>query len=145
MRGILAQVACLGLVSFGCAGDDVIEPPDDDGDEMTPGDDTPPDDQTPQPPVQRVELSMTEFRFDPSTIEALPGQPLLIVTRNVGSDLHSFAVELPERTLVLEPFVQPGVTDEIMFNAPAEPGAFTFFCPVAGHRQLGMVGTLTVR
>ena len=31
------------------------------------------------------------------------------------------------------------------FSADLKPGKYTFYCSVPGHRQGGMVGTLTVK
>ena len=36
----------------------------------------------------------------------------------------------------------PGETQEIVVNAPA--GTYEYYCNVPGHKQAGMVGTLTV-
>lgn len=41
------------------------------------------------------------------------------------------------------PIVNPGDTAKLTVKLPA--GTYTFFCPVTGHRALGMRGTLTVR
>jgi uncharacterized cupredoxin-like copper-binding protein len=39
--------------------------------------------------------------------------------------------------------VQPGADSTI--TVTLKPGKYTFYCPVPGHRQAGMVGTLTVQ
>ena len=39
--------------------------------------------------------------------------------------------------------VNPGKTSHV--TVTLKKGKYTFFCPVPGHRQLGMVGTLTVK
>lgn len=39
--------------------------------------------------------------------------------------------------------VDPGGTATV--TATLKPGKYTFYCPVPGHRQAGMQGTLTVR
>jgi uncharacterized cupredoxin-like copper-binding protein len=38
--------------------------------------------------------------------------------------------------------VQPGGQSQVVVTL--KPGKYTFYCPVPGHRQAGMVGTLTV-
>lgn len=38
-----------------------------------------------------------------------------------------------------------GESDTITFNAPDEPGEYTFICSFPGHYQAGMVGTLIVQ
>lgn len=40
------------------------------------------------------------------------------------------------------PTVQPGGSSKV--TATLEPGTYTFYCPVPGHREGGMEGTLTV-
>jgi uncharacterized cupredoxin-like copper-binding protein len=39
--------------------------------------------------------------------------------------------------------VNPGKTSTMTLTLKA--GKYTFYCPVPGHRQLGMKGTLTVK
>ncbi|MFT3828161.1 MAG: plastocyanin/azurin family copper-binding protein [Opitutaceae bacterium] len=38
-----------------------------------------------------------------------------------------------------------GETDEIVFNAPTEPGRYVYVCTFPGHYGLGMKGVLTVQ
>ena len=37
----------------------------------------------------------------------------------------------------------PGETQKVVINAP--PGTYEFYCNVPGHKEAGMVGTLTVK
>ena len=39
--------------------------------------------------------------------------------------------------------VNPGKSSKV--TAKLKPGKYTYYCPVPGHRQLGMKGTLTVK
>jgi len=39
--------------------------------------------------------------------------------------------------------VDPGATSKVKLTL--KPGKYTFYCPVPGHRQAGMQGTLTVQ
>lgn len=40
--------------------------------------------------------------------------------------------------------IEGGDSESVSFTAPAEPGEYTFACLVAGHAQIGEVGTLKV-
>ena len=39
----------------------------------------------------------------------------------------------------------PGESGEVTFQAPSEPGDYTFLCTFPGHCQIGMKGTLVVK
>jgi plastocyanin len=53
---------------------------------------------------------------------------------------HNIAVDEPEQ--VIGEVVDEGGVSEITFTAPA--GTYEYYCSVPGHREGGMVGTLTV-
>jgi plastocyanin len=62
--------------------------------------------------------------------------------RNGGGTAHGFEIEGPKgeiRTKV----VQPGQSAAV--SAKLAPGKYEFYCPVDGHKKLGMKGTLTVK
>ncbi|MEX2195524.1 MAG: plastocyanin/azurin family copper-binding protein [Thermoleophilaceae bacterium] len=77
--------------------------------------------------------------FDTDTLEAQAGQ-VTITMDNPSSTPHNVALEGQgvdeEGEVVTEA--------ESQVSAELQPGEYTFFCSVPGHRQGGMEGTLTV-
>ena len=91
-----------------------------------------------------IEVVATEFMFEPDTITASPGDTLIITLRNDGSDDHNIEFELPDDDYEIDEDVPPGASAELTVPVPDLTGDYVFYCPIAGHRQLGMEGTLTV-
>ena len=67
---------------------------------------------------------------------------LEITSPNESSVPHNIAIEGPGGVNEVGAVVQDGGVSRI--NVELEPGEYTFFCTVAGHREGGMEGTLTV-
>jgi plastocyanin len=93
---------------------------------------------------RRIEIIATEFMFTPGQITATAGETLIVVLVNMGVDDHSITFELPAGDATLGAEVQPGQQGELTMLVPDEPGDHAFYCPVPGHRLLGMEGTLTI-
>ncbi len=90
--------------------------------------------------VRVIEVNGSEFEFSPSTITLQKGERVRIIFRNVGSVPHNFVVdELGIRT----PTIAPGRTAQVDFEV-TKSGTFSFYCSVAGHREFGMEGNLTI-
>lgn len=62
---------------------------------------------------------------------------------NDSSTPHDFVIEDQDGNEITRTDVITGDTDTTM--ASLEPGEYTFFCSVNGHRELGMEGPLTVK
>lgn len=79
--------------------------------------------------------------FEPDRLSASAGEATVELTAQEGVR-HTFAVEGVKGG---EPIVeaQPGQT--ATGSVQLEPGTYTFFCDVPGHREAGMEGTLTVK
>jgi uncharacterized cupredoxin-like copper-binding protein len=86
-------------------------------------------------------LSETEFKITPPTATAKVGTTTIKVT-NDGKITHVLAVQTPAG-LVKTGDIAPGASATLVVHL-MKAGKYTFFCPIPGHRQAGMVGTLVV-
>jgi plastocyanin len=82
-----------------------------------------------------------ELSFDTRALEARAGQ-LTIEMENPSSVPHNVSVE---GAGVDEEGKTVGKGGTSTVTADLRPGEYDFYCSVAGHRQGGMEGTLTVR
>jgi outer membrane protein assembly factor BamB/plastocyanin len=78
----------------------------------------------------------TVFKPTEVTIEA--GTPATIVLENQDSVPHTFVID----ELDIHESVDPGQLATVQVSP--EPGTYTFYCELPGHREAGMEGTLTV-
>ena len=62
---------------------------------------------------------------------------------NDGQVVHSLTVEGPDGSSTLDKDLQPGNSGELTVDL-SEPGKYEFYCPIDGHKGLGMVGEITV-
>ena len=80
-----------------------------------------------------------QLKFDPTELSAPAGDITLDLT-NDSAVPHNIAVDGAEG---VSDTIQDGGTAELTVNLPA--GTYEYYCDVPGHRQAGMVGTLTVQ
>jgi uncharacterized cupredoxin-like copper-binding protein len=112
---------------------------------------------------QEVTLVATDIAFDQERIEVVAGQPVALNLRNEGVLEHDFSImhipaEMPaddhtgddghdmghmEEQPELHTAAMSGANSSFTFT-PTEPGEYTYFCSVPGHREAGMDGTLVV-
>lgn len=88
--------------------------------------------------AREVAISATSFDFEPSQVAVKPGEEVAIALTSTDV-LHDFVVEDGEFHLASE----PGVTALGSLSID-EPGTYTVYCSVAGHRDAGMEATLVV-
>jgi plastocyanin len=88
--------------------------------------------------ARRIEVAATSFEFDPEEISVAAGEDVAIV---LSSDdlLHDFTID----EIDVHVTADRGETAEGGLRAD-EPGEYTYYCTVAGHREAGMEGTLVV-
>ncbi len=90
----------------------------------------------------KITIEMSEYKFSPNTLTAAPGATVTVTLKNVGALQHDFHVDVVN---VTSPLVDPGKSTDFSFTAPSQPGQYDFWCTVPGHKELGMVGKLTVQ
>jgi plastocyanin len=87
-----------------------------------------------------LEASETELAFDTTKLSAKAGK-VTIDFKNPAALEHNVVIEQDGKELAgFEPITE----GEESLTAELQPGTYTFFCSVPGHRPAGMEGTLTV-
>ncbi len=90
------------------------------------------------PAVKTLAVEATNFAFTPDTLTSPAG--IVQVDLTSASGLHDFVLE-----------GVPGFQVEATSGSSSsgkvelEPGKYTFYCSIVGHRAQGMEGTLTVK
>ena len=93
---------------------------------------------TANPNGSTIDVTAKSFSFTPNQISVKAGDSKTLVL-NVKDVSHDFTVD----NLGIHVAGKAGQTvqESLTFD---KPGTYTFYCSVAGHREAGMVGTLTV-
>jgi plastocyanin len=84
-------------------------------------------------------LTTPGFSFEPAEIRARVGTIVEMRLDNTDRAPHSFDID----ELDVHVPAAPGKASLVRFT-PQQPGIYTFYCAVPGHRALGMVGRLVV-
>jgi uncharacterized cupredoxin-like copper-binding protein len=87
---------------------------------------------------EAVEVVSHDIFFEPDALSIPADSDVTVRLPNEGVTAHNFSID----ELGISVDIAPGATEETLINAPA--GSYEFYCNVPGHKQAGMVGTLTV-
>jgi plastocyanin len=82
-----------------------------------------------------------DFSLDPSSPTVKAGS-VTIEAKNEGGTSH--ALEIEGNGLEEQRTDTVGPNDSSFITVDLKPGTYTMYCPVDGHRGLGMKGTITV-
>jgi uncharacterized cupredoxin-like copper-binding protein len=143
MKKLVVLLALFALVPFAfaaCGGDDdndVPAPPEPDVEAPAPDDAAAPGEET-------VEVSANpdgELAFEQSSLETSAGE-VTFDFDNPASIPHDFVIEDADGNDVAQTDVITNDSDSVTVDL--EPGEYTFYCSVPGHREGGMEGPLTV-
>ena len=87
--------------------------------------------------VQSYTVTSHDIYFDPKELTVPADQEVVVSLPNEGATAHNFSID----ALGISVDEAAGETYEATVNAPA--GDYEYYCNVPGHKQAGMVGTLT--
>lgn len=90
---------------------------------------------------QTVDVSATEYSFDPSDIQVDAAGNYTFHLTNAGNEEHALEIEgqgIEEGTDII------GGGDSADVTVDLADGEYEIYCPVSNHREMGMEGTLSV-
>ena len=99
--------------------------------------------------VQRAEIIVDSYSFEPSHIVVVVGKPVELDLRSVTSVIpHNFSIDYPEAGLDIDQNIPHGEDVKVKFT-PTKTGSYEFYCDKKGlfgsHRKKGMEGTIEVK
>jgi len=97
----------------------------------------------PSQPTGSQKVTMTEYKFDPSSLTANSGKVVFFLV-NGGTIAHDMVIrDASSNVIGRSELVSAG--DSFVFTVDSIPaGTYTIFCDQPGHEASGMKGTLTV-
>lgn len=107
-------------------------------------------------PTTTINVTMTDFHFEPSQFTVPAGQEITVNATNNGAVVHEFVIfklgtdagakfgDEDEENIYWEVEVEPGNKSTTTFTAPSDPGEYFLTCGIEGHLEAGMNGKLVV-
>ncbi len=89
---------------------------------------------------EAIHVVAKEFAFDPLAIEAAADTEFTIEMTNTGVIEHDLTIPGQESAKIV---AVGGATASGSFTLSA--GTYEYYCSVVGHKESGMIGTLTVK
>ena len=86
--------------------------------------------------------ALDTLKFDPATITAAVNQPVNVSMTNAGVLQHTFVWDDDGETVEIDIMGGENGTTSRTFDAA---GTYGFHCNVPGHKEAGMVGTVTIQ
>jgi uncharacterized cupredoxin-like copper-binding protein len=83
----------------------------------------------------------TDFKLDPKNLTVKDAGTITITVKNDGQTAHALEVE-GQGTEKKTGDIAPG--DSATLTVTLKKGSYEWYCPIDGHKQLGMKGTIKV-
>jgi uncharacterized cupredoxin-like copper-binding protein len=95
------------------------------------------------PAARTLSVDAAEFTFTPNSFTAKVGEALTFTINNKGTLEHNFVVFDPLGAEIARTTVAIGSSANVNVTV-SSAGDYGIVCDVAGHKEAGMVATLTV-
>ena len=89
-----------------------------------------------------VRVKESEYKLQPSNLKVKKSGSVSFKAVNKGKIAHSLEVEGNGLEKRIPGTIQPGSSKSL--TATLKPGKYEWYCPVDGHKALGMKGEITV-
>ena len=94
--------------------------------------------------VQTIQISEKEFSLNPSTVDVSKSGTYEFEVTNDGQITHSLNIEESgEGSEAESGNIEPGQMKTVRFTF-SKDGSYEMYCPIDGHRDQGMEGTISV-
>lgn len=90
--------------------------------------------------VTSADVALVDIAFQPAELTIAANTDVTINLSNTGALPHTFDIDALG---IKSGEISPGQTGTVTINAA--PGTYEYYCEVPGHKEAGMVGTLTVQ
>jgi uncharacterized cupredoxin-like copper-binding protein len=85
-------------------------------------------------------VTTVDLAFEPKEFTIAADTDVTVTITNDGALQHDFTIDELD---VASDLFDGGSSGTVTINAPA--GTYEFYCSVPGHKEAGMIGTLTVQ
>lgn len=95
-------------------------------------------------PAGSIKVTLTEFHFDPSSINTTSGKVVFYLVNAGNNTSHNMIIRDSKGSRVAgSDLISAGDTSVFTVDSIAA-GTYTYFCDQPGHEGSGMKGTLTI-
>ncbi len=92
--------------------------------------------------VATIEVEETEYKLDPANPGVQDAGKVTFEVTNAGKIAHALEVEGPKGEQETDE-IAPGKTATMTVDM-SKPGKYTWYCPIADHREQGMEGSVFI-